>query len=145
MRDAGRILHDKWDVYDTRHCVYRPARMDGATLEAGYWRAYREFYTWGSIFRGARAKRKWRSGLRHFAYASAWKKFEPMWDAIIRTKRVAHMLPVLETILNSGEERRSFVDRPVPASDHRQPSSRVVMPDAAAETQLMFAAADLFD
>ena len=29
--------------------------MSAATLEAGYWRAYRDFYRWGSIARGAAA------------------------------------------------------------------------------------------
>ena len=147
MRDSGRILHDRWDVYDTRHCVYRPARMDGATLEAGYWRAYRKFYTWGSILRGARAKRNWRSGVRHFAYASAWKKFEPMWDAIIRTKRVAHMLPILEKILEGTKEKPSVIDRPIPVSDETQLSKRIPSSDKAAETHVppVFAGADLFD
>ena len=104
MRDAGRLAHDNWDLYDTRHCVYQPARMDAATLEAGYWRAYREFYTWGSIFRGAMAKGAWRGRLRHLAYASAWKKFEPLWDLIIRTRRCAQMLPILETILDGNKD-----------------------------------------
>jgi hypothetical protein len=76
--------------------------MTPDALEAGYWRAYRQFYTWGSIFRGACANADWRGRLRHFAYASAWKKFEPMWDFIIRTKRVARMLPLLETILDGA-------------------------------------------
>ena len=41
-----------WDLYDTRHCVFRPAQLTGDALEAGYWRAYRDFYRWGSILRG---------------------------------------------------------------------------------------------
>jgi hypothetical protein len=38
--------------------------------------------------------------LRHFAYAAGWKKFEPLWDFIIRARRVAGMLPLLESILS---------------------------------------------
>src|SRR5499427_782531 len=64
MQNSGRILHNNWDLYDTRHCVFRPAKMDGATLEDGYGRAYRRFYTWGSIFRGAWAKPDWRGRMR---------------------------------------------------------------------------------
>src|SRR5919202_3533875 len=44
MRRDGRILHDDWDRYDTRHAVYRPARLTPEALEAGYWRAYKQFY-----------------------------------------------------------------------------------------------------
>jgi hypothetical protein len=41
---------------------------------------------------------------RHFAYAAGWKKFEPLWDMMIRAKRVARMRPVLERVL--GEKTR---------------------------------------
>jgi hypothetical protein len=37
--------------------------------------------------------------LRHLAYAGGWKKFEPLWDLLIRSKQVLHALPILETIL----------------------------------------------
>jgi hypothetical protein len=33
------------------------------------------------------------------AYSGGWKKFEPMWDLVIKAKRVANLLPALETIL----------------------------------------------
>ncbi|MCB1634842.1 MAG: hypothetical protein KDI51_09650, partial [Xanthomonadales bacterium] len=38
--------------------------------------------------------------LRRFAYAAGWKKFEPLWDLLIRSRRLALMLPLLEGILN---------------------------------------------
>ena len=41
----------------------------------------------------------WTERLRHMAYAGGWKKFEPMWDWIIRAKRATQMLPALESIL----------------------------------------------
>jgi len=99
MRREGRLLHNNWDLYDTRHCVYRPSKLSGDILEAGYWRAYKDFYRWGSILQGALTKEKWSGRLRHFAYAAGWKKFEPLWDFVIRAKRVTRMLPLLETIL----------------------------------------------
>ena len=68
-------------------------------LEAGYWRAYREFYRWGSIFTSAAAQARPIDQLRHIAYAGGWKKFEPLWDAVIRAKRVSQTLPLLESIL----------------------------------------------
>ena len=47
----------------------------------------------------------WSAGLRHFAYAAGWKKFEPMWDLVIRAKRAGAMLPVLEAILGEFGRR----------------------------------------
>jgi hypothetical protein len=87
-------------LYDTRHVVYRPARLTAEALEAGYWRAYRDFYRWDSIFKGSTSKADWTGRLRHVAYAGGWKKFEPLWDWVIRGKRVTHMLPALEAILS---------------------------------------------
>ena len=37
--------------------------------------------------------------LRHVAYAAGWKKFEPLWDWLIRAKRVSTMRPTLESVL----------------------------------------------
>jgi radical SAM superfamily enzyme YgiQ (UPF0313 family) len=99
MEQQGRILHRNWDLYDTRHTVFRPIRLTPEALEAGYWRAYEEFYRWRSIWKGASAKQCVSSRLRHIAYAGGWKKFEPMWDVVIRAKRAGSMLPVLEAIL----------------------------------------------
>ena len=103
---AGRITVHDWDLYDTRHAVFTPARMTGAQLEAGYWQAYRDFYRWGAIVRGAATHDTWRSGVRHAAYAAGWKKFEPLWDLIIRAKRAGAMLPVLEAILGATDKPR---------------------------------------
>jgi radical SAM superfamily enzyme YgiQ (UPF0313 family) len=99
MLKSGRMLHTDWDLYDTRHAVYRPARMTTEVLEEGYGRAYHEFYRWSSIFRGAATKRNFMSVARHVAYAGGWKKFEPLWDMVIRAKRISNMLPVLENVL----------------------------------------------
>ena len=116
MRSSGRILHDDWDLYDTRHVVYRPARLTSDELEAGYWRAYESFYRWGSIFRGARTKRSMVNAMRHVAYAGGWKKLEPFWDLVIRAKRVSALLPALESVLAGfGRERRADL-RPAPSA-----------------------------
>jgi hypothetical protein len=79
--------------------VYRPAQITPDALEAGYWRAYREFYRWRSIVQGAGTKPTLSSALRHAAYAGGWKKLEPFWDWVIRLRRVPTMLPVLEAVL----------------------------------------------
>ena len=105
METAGRMLHRDWDLYDTRHVVFKPAGLSPSELESGYWRAYRDFYRWGSILKGASTKSDLRGRLRHIAYAGGWKKFEPLWDLLIRSRQVLHALPVLETILGAGRDR----------------------------------------
>ena len=99
MQQQGRILHANWSLYDTRHVVYQPARMSPAVLETGYWKAYRDFYKWSSIWRGAASKNSLIGRARHMAYAGGWKKMEPLWDWVIRSKRVANLRPALEAVL----------------------------------------------
>ncbi|XHR28298.1 MAG: B12-binding domain-containing radical SAM protein [Chthoniobacteraceae bacterium] len=100
MDTENRLLHRDWDLYDTRHAVFRPARLTVDQLEAGYWNAYHDFYRWSNIARGAAVHDSTIHALRHFAYAAGWKKFEPLWDWIIRAKRVASLRPALESILS---------------------------------------------
>jgi radical SAM superfamily enzyme YgiQ (UPF0313 family) len=95
----GRLLHQNWDLYDTRHAVFRPAHMSPGELEDGYRRAYRDFYRWGSILQAARRHPGFVRQTRHLAYAGGWKKSEPFWRIAIRAGQVSRMLPVLETVL----------------------------------------------
>ncbi len=97
---SGRILHRDWDRYDTRQCVFRPARMTPTQLEEGYWWAYREFYRWSSIWRAASAKPTPSRRLRHMAYSAGWKKLEPLWSVLVRARRIPMMLPALESVLS---------------------------------------------
>ncbi len=53
MQQQGRILTSNWDLYDTRHVVYKTKRLTAGQLESGYHQAYRDFYTWKNIFRGS--------------------------------------------------------------------------------------------
>jgi len=102
----GRITAHNWAMYDTRHAVFRPANMTAETLEAGYRHAYQTFYRWGSIVRGAWAKSDWTGRLRHLAYAGGWKKFEPLWDRVIRARRIASTRPMLEAVLAGIDRQR---------------------------------------
>jgi len=110
----GRILHDDWDLYDTRHTVFRPARMSPQALEAGYWHAYQQFYRWENIFASARVDGGVIEMLRHLGYVGGWKKFEPLWDWVIRAKRVGNLLPALEGVLSSfGWQQKSRKELPM--------------------------------
>jgi radical SAM superfamily enzyme YgiQ (UPF0313 family) len=100
MERQGRIVTRNWDLYDTRHVVYRPARIAPDALEAGYNRAYRDFYRWSSIARAAWSHESLKHQLKHFAYASGWKKFEFAWNLVIRTRQLRLMTPMLEGVLS---------------------------------------------
>jgi hypothetical protein len=100
MESAGRILTRDWDLYDTRHVVYRPARLSPEVLKCGYDHAYRQFYRWSSIARGSLSHESMKHQAKHFFYAAGWKKFEPLWDMVIRAKRLAIMTPLLEGVLS---------------------------------------------
>jgi radical SAM superfamily enzyme YgiQ (UPF0313 family) len=130
----GRLLHRDWDLFDTRHVVYQPARMSPDVLEAGYWHAYREFYRWGSIARAARTKTTLSGRARHVAYAAGWKKFEPAWDFVIRAKRVTHALPMLEAVLSGfGTLKPSAAVDPADAMLLEMPSGSTTMPTGLAD------------
>lgn len=131
MKAQGRILTENWDLYDTRHAVFQPKRMSPGALEAGYWRAYHEFYRWGSIVRSARNKRSLLGQARHLAYSGGWKKLEPLWDVIIRLKRVSNLLPALEGVLGAVDNPTlpdpAAGENPAPNWDGIQPAeSRIV-------------------
>ena len=100
MQEERRIVTRDWDLYDTRHVVYRPARLTPQALKAGYDWAYREFYRWPSIARGSWAHGTIKHQAKHFFYAVGWKKFEPLWDAVIRVRQLPAMTPVLEGVLS---------------------------------------------
>jgi radical SAM superfamily enzyme YgiQ (UPF0313 family) len=95
----GRILTRDWDLYDTRHAVFSPARMSAQALEAGYWRAYERFYRWGSVVQAASTKPGWAARLRHVAYTGGWKKADRLWDLVIRAGWIGRFRPLLETVL----------------------------------------------
>jgi hypothetical protein len=99
MSREGRLLSSDWDLYDTRHAVFQPAGMLPERLEQGYWWAYKNFYSWSNLWEAASVHEHPLENLRHLAYAAGWKKFEPLWDWVIRARRVAQFLPVLESLL----------------------------------------------
>ncbi len=105
LEREGRILHRNWDLYDTRHAVFQPHRMTPEALEAGYWRAYREFYGWGAILHAASTKGSVAARLRHFALTAAWKKCEPLWDLVIRSGLLPRCRPLLEGVLGAASRR----------------------------------------
>ncbi len=112
----GRVTTRDWDRYDTRHAVFRPARMTAAELEAGHRRAYDEFYGWSNIAAAAFSHGDLREHARHLAYTAGWKKLEPVWDRAIRSGKVHHFLPLLEALLGGGHTKGRHERREDPAA-----------------------------
>lgn len=112
MEAAGRILTRNWDLYDTRHVVYQTHRLSAAELKAGYDWAYNAFYSWSNILRSSLHHDSLKHQLKHFAYAGGWKKFEPLWNFIIKSRNLNHMRPLLESILSRVRTRPA----PAPAA-----------------------------
>ncbi|MEO8257634.1 MAG: radical SAM protein [Acidobacteriota bacterium] len=113
MEAEGRIVTRDWNLYDTRHVVFRPARLTPRALEDGYDWAYRAFYRWSAIGRAARSHGTMKHQAKHFFYAAGWKKFEPLWDAVIRARQLRRMTPLLEGVLSKltgGHNRPPRID-----------------------------------
>ena len=99
MAAQDRIETRDWDLYDTRHVVYRPSHLSPDELKQGYDWSYRSFYRWSSIFEAASAHESAKHRLKHFFYSAGWKKFERMWDFVVRLKQLSQMRPLLEAVL----------------------------------------------
>lgn len=99
MAAAGRIRTMNWDLYDTSHVVFQPARMSPAQLERGYLRAHRDFYRCGSVLRSAWKREDWRDRLRHAVYTSGWGGSDALWRLVVRAQQVHRLSPLLEAAL----------------------------------------------
>ena len=106
MEADDRLLHRQWDLYDTRQVVYKTKNLSAAELEAGYHWAYREFYSWNNIFKASIKHASLKHQLKHFCYTGGWKKFEPVWNFLIKTKGLNSILPVLESVLAKVNPRQ---------------------------------------
>jgi radical SAM superfamily enzyme YgiQ (UPF0313 family) len=100
MKQEGRILHNNWDMYDTRQVVYKTKGLSPEQLKQGYDWAYRSFYSWSNIWKASWQHDGLKHTIKHFAYSGGWKKFEPLWNFMIKTRGLNKMLPILEAILS---------------------------------------------
>jgi len=58
-------------------------------MEHGYNKAYKDFYKWGNIVKTSKEHEEHeelRMKMKHLAYAGAWKKFEPVWNFLIKNE-----------------------------------------------------------
>lgn len=107
LEQEGRILTRDWSKYDMRTVVYQTKGMTAEELKQGYDWAYKEFYTWRNIFKASSHHDNLRQQISHFFYTGGWKKFEPLWNFMIRYGNLNKMLPLLERLLMSTRKTAS--------------------------------------
>lgn len=130
MESQGRILTRNWDLYDTRNVVYQTANLTADELKDGYNWAYKEFYSWPNIFRSSYNHDSNTHKLKHFFYTGGWKKFEPVWNFLIKTQNLNNMLPILESILTKvNPKRKSYI----PTEGYVSSAQEYKEPEPAAE------------
>ncbi len=107
MESQNRILTRNWELYDTRHVIYKTTKLSAKELESGYQWSYDEFYKWRNIFSASMKHESVKHKLKHLFYTGGWKKFEPLWNFIIKTQGLNQMLPLLENILSKVNSSKS--------------------------------------
>lgn len=105
MKESARLRINNWDLFDTRHVTFQPKQMSPTELKTGYEQACRLFYTWSSIVRASWFHGSAKHQLKHFFYASGWKKFEPLWNLVIQLRKLNLMTPLLEGVLSKATQQ----------------------------------------
>ena len=95
LEREGRLLHRDWSRYDTAHCVFRPARLTPAELEAGRAWLYERLCSLRSIWK--RRPRQRAAVPAYLAMAILYKRCNALWRHLIRW-RLTHRVwaPLVE-------------------------------------------------
>lgn len=83
LEAEGRILTRDWDLYDTAHCVFRPARMSPAALEEGYARCYERLFSLRSVWERRPAQAA--AVPPYLLMSLLYKRANPLWSFLIRS------------------------------------------------------------
>jgi radical SAM superfamily enzyme YgiQ (UPF0313 family) len=116
MEAEGRLLHKKWELYDTAHVVFRPRHMTADELQQGYASLYQRLFSHRSIWR--RRPEDWAAVAPYLAMSYLYKRSNPLWHFLIRhelTRRV--WAPLVElTRRRHLRMRRDLAERPIPSA-----------------------------
>jgi radical SAM superfamily enzyme YgiQ (UPF0313 family) len=94
LDSEGRIVDRNWAHYDTTRAVFHPKLMSAAELEAGYFRAYRDFYSWSSILTRCRLQEP--GFAKRLLLNTAYKKIEPTFSLLGKGLRAGWARPAME-------------------------------------------------
>jgi radical SAM superfamily enzyme YgiQ (UPF0313 family) len=87
MEQTGRLLHRRWELYDTAHAVFRPNHMSPEELELGYDWLYRRLFSLESIWR--RRPRQALAVPPYLAMSLLYKRSNRLWHWLIQ-RRLVH-------------------------------------------------------
>jgi radical SAM superfamily enzyme YgiQ (UPF0313 family) len=87
LEEEERILHHRWDLYDTAHAVFEPRHMDPEQLEKGYAGCYESVFSLASIW--ARRPDRTSAALSYLASTLIYKKMNWLWAWLIRHRLVS--------------------------------------------------------
>jgi radical SAM superfamily enzyme YgiQ (UPF0313 family) len=82
LEEQGRILHRKWDLYDTGHAVFQPKHMTPEELEHGYAWIYQRLFSHASIWR--RRPADWQAAPLYLAMSYLYKRSNRFWHVLIK-------------------------------------------------------------
>lgn len=82
----GRIFDRDWSHYDTTRAVFTPSRMSPDELEAGYFHAYKRFYSWPSILHRCRCSEP--GFAKRLFLNITYKRVEPLYQLL------SHPVPI---------------------------------------------------
>lgn len=86
LESEGRLLHCRWEFYDTAHAVFRPRHMEPEELESGYARCYQRVFSLESIWR--RRPRKIGAAAAYLAMTYLYKRCNWLWAPLIGRRKV---------------------------------------------------------
>jgi radical SAM superfamily enzyme YgiQ (UPF0313 family) len=110
LHAEGRIFDLDWSHYDTTRCVFQPAQMTPQELEAGYYYAYEQFYSWSSILRRCRYGEP---GFAQRVFLNvAYKRVEPLYGLLGRPVRVGWLRPLFNWYARRFPGPRSRATQP---------------------------------
>ena len=81
IAEQGRLTVHDWDLYDTRHAVFRPARMSADRARMRVPLGLPRVLPVEIDRRGRLGARGSHGRPAPCGYSAGWKKFEPLWDS----------------------------------------------------------------
>ncbi len=103
LEDEGRLFHKDWNLYDTRHVVFRPASMPAEELQAGYKRIVKTVYSYDSMLRR----------LHHYWDIDFWRQSNEA-DPVKFSYRVLFALRMCSLLFSFNLKRSRFILRILP-------------------------------
>ena len=103
LETQGRILHQDWSRYDTKHVVFAPARMTPEELLDGYRKVNREVYSFSSIL----------ERLNYYWDIDFWKEHNVV-DPVRFKYRLLFAIRLCTLLASRNVERSRFIARILP-------------------------------